>query len=158
MNGLWILVAPIMCPNRDWFSTYESIDGSIVLMRNNTQCKTVSIGTIRIRMYDGIVRTLFDVRYVPDLRKNLISLGTLDSNGCKFSAEGGVLKVSKGAMIVMKAKKTDSLYILQGSTITSSVAVSESSMPDSEYEARAHERKKSNPAKQARTFVWPKYR
>jgi len=29
--------------------------------------------------------------------KNLISLGTLDSNGCKYSTEGGGMKVTKGA-------------------------------------------------------------
>ncbi|KAL5768311.1 hypothetical protein ACOSQ2_015094 [Xanthoceras sorbifolium] len=142
-NNEWIMDTGCsyhMCPNRDWFSTYESIDGGIVLMGNNAQCKTVGIGTIRIRMHDGIVRTLSDVRHVPDLKKNLISLGTLDSNGCKFSAEGGVLRVSKGALIVMKAKKAGSLYILQGSTITGSAAVSESSMPDSEVTKLWHMR------------------
>ena len=142
-NNEWIMDTGCsyhMCPNRDWFSTYESIDGGIVLMGNNAQCKTVGIGTIRIRMHDGIVRTLSDVRHVPDLKKNLISLGTLDSNGCKFSAEGGVLRVSKGALIMMKAKKAGSLYILQGSTITGSAAVSESSMPDSEVTKLWHMR------------------
>ncbi|KAL5771153.1 hypothetical protein ACOSP7_015307 [Xanthoceras sorbifolium] len=57
--------------------------------------------------------------------KNLISLGTLDSNGCKFSAEGGVLRVNKGALIVMKTKKTGSLYVLSYKTMA--------------YETRAHE-------------------
>ena len=48
-----------------------------------------------------------------DLKKNLISLGTLDSNGYKFSAEGEVLRVSKGSFVVMKGKKVDTLYILK---------------------------------------------
>ena len=39
-------------------------------MENNVTCKTVGIGSIKIKMYDGIVRTLIDVRYVPELRKN----------------------------------------------------------------------------------------
>ena len=33
------------------------------------------------------------------MRKNLISLGTLDSKG--YKSENGIMKVSKGAMIVM---------------------------------------------------------
>ncbi|KAL5777131.1 hypothetical protein ACOSP7_010057 [Xanthoceras sorbifolium] len=72
--------------------------------------------------------------------KNLISLSTVDSNGCKFSAESGVLKVSKGVLIMMKAKKTGSLYVLQGSIVTGSAAVSESSMPDSEVTTLWHMR------------------
>ena len=35
-------------------------------------------------MFDGVIRTLCDVRHVPDLRKNLISLGTLYSNGFSY--------------------------------------------------------------------------
>ena len=70
-------------------------------------CKTIGIGPIKIRMHDGIVRTLSNIQHVLDLKKNLISLGTLDSNGYKFSAEGGVLRVSKGSLVVMKGKKVD---------------------------------------------------
>jgi len=80
-------------------------------------CKIIGIGSIKIRMHDGIVRILSNVRHVPNLKRNLISLGTLDSNGYKFPAEGGVLRVSKGSLVVMKGKKVDTLYILQGSTV-----------------------------------------
>ncbi|GJS54946.1 retrovirus-related pol polyprotein from transposon TNT 1-94 [Tanacetum coccineum] len=55
--------------------------------------------TIQINMFDGTVRTLTDVRHVPELKKNLISLGTLDSIGCDYRGRGGVLKVSKGALV-----------------------------------------------------------
>ena len=79
-------------------------------MRNNMPCKTIGIGSIKIRMHNGIVRTLSNVRHVPDLKKKLISLDTLDSNGYKFSAEGGVLRVSKGSLVVMKGKKVNTLY------------------------------------------------
>jgi len=37
-------------------------------------------GVVHIKMYDGIVRT-FDAWYVSGLRKNLISIGTLDKQG-----------------------------------------------------------------------------
>jgi hypothetical protein len=75
-------------PKKDWFTTYESVNGDTVLMENDVACKIVSIGTIKIRMHDGIVRTLTNVRHIPDLKKNLISLGTLDSLGYKYSGEG----------------------------------------------------------------------
>ena len=44
-----------MCPKREWFSTYKPYDGGSVLMENNAVCKTVGIGNIRMRMFDGQV-------------------------------------------------------------------------------------------------------
>ncbi|GJY33991.1 retrovirus-related pol polyprotein from transposon TNT 1-94 [Tanacetum coccineum] len=84
-----------MSPNRDWFVTYEEFDGGHVFMGNDSPCKVVGIGTIRIKMHDGVVKTLTDVRHVPDLKKNLISLGVLDSKGFKYTSENGELRVSK---------------------------------------------------------------
>lgn len=40
-----------------------------------------------------------------ELKKNLLSIGQLDDLGCKTHIEGGILKVVKGALVVMKAKK-----------------------------------------------------
>ena len=45
-------------------------------------------------MHDGIVRTLTDVRHVQELKNNLISLRTLDSNECTYKVGGGVLRIS----------------------------------------------------------------
>ena len=84
-----------MTPNWDWFSTYEAMHKGEVLMGNNASCKVAGIGTICIKMFDGVVRTLGDVRHVPDLKRNLISLSTLDTKGYKYTSEGGVLKTSK---------------------------------------------------------------
>ena len=101
----WILDSACsfhMTPNRDWFDIYRSVNSSIVTMGNSAHCKITDIGNIRIKMFDGIVRTLCDVRHVPEVKKNLISLGTLDSNGYCYKSIGGVMKVTKGAMVVMK--------------------------------------------------------
>jgi hypothetical protein len=70
-----------MSPKRDWFTTYELVDDGSVLMGNDVACKIVGMGTIRIRMHDGIMRTLKNVRHILELKKNLISLCTLDSLG-----------------------------------------------------------------------------
>ena len=75
-----------MCPNRDWFTTYNDVNGGTVLMGNDHACEIVGVGTVRIKMHDGVVRTLTGVRHIPDLRKNLISLGSLDSNGCQMDS------------------------------------------------------------------------
>ena len=87
-------------------------------MRNNASCKMVRIGTVKIKMYDGAIRTLTKVRYVLELRKNLISFGALNSLGGRYGAEGGVLMAIEGAMVVMKGQKFSNLYKLLGNTIT----------------------------------------
>ena len=121
-----------MIPKRDWFTTYQSISGGEVLMGNNMTCKVVGIGTVRIRMYDGVVRTLSDVCHVPDLKKNLLSLGIFNSQGYKYTDEGGVLRIDMGALVFIKEKMVNGLYMLQESTIIGSTAISSSSDLDSD--------------------------
>jgi Fe-S cluster assembly iron-binding protein IscA len=55
-------------------------------------------------------------RHVPELRKNLIYLGVLDYGGYKCTIQGGVMKVYKGILLVMKAKRIENLYQLEGRT------------------------------------------
>lgn len=85
-------------------------------MGNNVSCQIVGVGNVRIKMYDGMIRTLTDVRHVPQLNKDLISWGVLDSEGYKFMGQGGVLRVSKGTLVFMKEEKIENLYRLKGST------------------------------------------
>jgi hypothetical protein len=113
-----------MSPIKHWFTTYNSIDCSSILEINDVACKIIGIGTIRIRMHDRIVRNLTNVRHIPDLKKNLISLSTLDSLGNKCSNEGRFIMVSKVLLVVMKSDNVDGLYFLQGSMLTSSAAFS----------------------------------
>ena len=76
------------------------------------------MSTICIKMVDGIVRELKEVRYVPQLKKNLISIGALEALGLEISIRDGVLKMIKGSMGVMKGVRRDNLYYLKGSTVT----------------------------------------
>ncbi|KAG8480131.1 hypothetical protein CXB51_025349 [Gossypium anomalum] len=130
-----------MSPNRDWFTTYETVSEGVVLMGNNASCKIAGVGTIKVKMFDGVVRTLSDVRCVPELKRNLISLSTLDSKGYRYTAESGVLKISKGSLVVMKGqRKTAKLYVLQGSTVTGDAAVASSSLSDDDITKLWHMR------------------
>ncbi|KAG8498772.1 hypothetical protein CXB51_005218 [Gossypium anomalum] len=130
-----------MSPNRDWFTTYETVSEGVVLMGNNASCKIAGVGTIKVKMFDGVVRTLSDVRYVPELKRNLISLSTLDSKGYRYTAESGVLKISKGSLVVMKGqRKTAKLYVLQGSTVTGDAAIASSSLSDDDITKLWHMR------------------
>ena len=77
-------------------------------------------------MFDGVIRTLCDVRHVLSLRKNLISLGTPDENGFKYKYVNGVMKVSKGVLTIIKGQKVvGNIYKLMGITIVGGAAIVE---------------------------------
>ena len=87
-------------------------------MGNNQQCNVEGIGSVAIRIYDGMVRIFKDVRYVPNLKRNLISLGTLDEEGYTYKLKKGVLKASKGSLVILKGDKKNGLYVFRGGAVT----------------------------------------
>ena len=117
-----------MYPNRNWFSTYSLITSGVILIGNDSLCKAIGIGTVKIQMHNEIVRTLLDVRHVPNMAKNLISLGTLKIIGCKFTRENEIMKISRDTLTVIKARRSRSLYVLQGKIVIGIAAISTSSM------------------------------
>ncbi|KAG8485411.1 hypothetical protein CXB51_021801 [Gossypium anomalum] len=144
VNEEWILDSGCtfhMSPNQGWFTTYETVSEGIILIGNNASYKIVGVGTIKVKMFDGVVRTLSDVRHVLELKRNLISLSTLNSKGYRHTAESRVLKIFKGSLVVMKGqRKTAKLYVLQGSTVTGDPAVASSFLSDDDITKLWHMR------------------
>ncbi|KAK9724586.1 hypothetical protein RND81_05G084700 [Saponaria officinalis] len=110
-----------ICPRREWFTTYEQVNESNISMANSDVCKAVGIGSIKIRTHDGKLCTLNEVRHVPLMTNNLISLSTLDYKGFGFQGECGVLNVYTGSNVILRGIKHDALYYLQGSTLSDSI-------------------------------------
>ena len=110
----WILDSDYsfhMTPNKSFILTYEYRWGK----RDDRKQDNILSGrfrSVQMRMFDGMVRTLSNVRHVPGLRKNLIFLGTLDKIGCRITCEDGLMKVAKGSLVVMKGKMNASFYAL----------------------------------------------
>ena len=72
-------------------------------MGDDHPCNVEGIGTVRIKIFDGKIRELQNVRYVPQLKRNLISVSALKTLGLVVSIRDGVLKMTEGSMVVMKA-------------------------------------------------------
>ncbi|CAD6219719.1 unnamed protein product [Miscanthus lutarioriparius] len=108
---------------RDWFSSYKSVhSGDVVRMGDNNPREIMGIGSVQIKMHDGMIRTLKDVRHIPGMARNLISLSTLDAEGYRHSSSGGVCKVSKDSLIHMIGDMNSAkLYVLRESTLHGSV-------------------------------------
>lgn len=77
-----------MTSRREWFHQYEPISGGSVFMGDDHALEIVSIGTIKLKMFDGTIRTITEVQHLKGLKKNLLSLGQLNSPGCKNPSYG----------------------------------------------------------------------
>ena len=68
LTDYWILDSACsyhMTPNKDWFNTYNLVNFGSIMMGNDASCKVVGIRNIKIKMFDGVVRTLCVVKHVP---------------------------------------------------------------------------------------------
>ncbi|RVW83913.1 Retrovirus-related Pol polyprotein from transposon TNT 1-94 [Vitis vinifera] len=69
------------------------------------------VADVRISLPNGSVWLLEKVRHIPDLKRNLISVGQLDDEGHAILFVGGTWKVTKGARVLARGKKTGTLYM-----------------------------------------------
>jgi len=126
-NSEWILYIGAtyhVCPNMDCFSNFEKLNGCFIVTGDDHPCNVEGISTVRVKMFDGIVRELKNVRYVPQLKINLISVGPLKTLGLFISIRYVILKITKGSMVVMRGVCRNNLYYLKDSTITGQVETS----------------------------------
>ncbi|KAI9198938.1 hypothetical protein LWI28_024753 [Acer negundo] len=100
--NVWLLDSAAtwhMTSQREWFHKYEPVSRGSVFMGNDHALKIDGIGTIKIKMHDGTIRTIYEVRHVKGLKKNLLSLGQLDDLGCLSNSFRA--KVAKTAYYVI---------------------------------------------------------
>jgi transposase InsO family protein len=97
-------------PHRDFFSSYTNGHFGWVRMGNEAKCKIVGMGDIQLETDIGCKLVLKDVRHVPEMRFNLISIWKLDDEGYHNYLGGGQWKLSKGSLSLAKGKKISSLY------------------------------------------------
>ncbi|KAE8695213.1 Oxygen-dependent coproporphyrinogen-III oxidase [Hibiscus syriacus] len=101
-----------------------SVNSGSIYLGDDRYCNIVGIGDVIIKMYDCSVQTLCGVRHILDLKKNLISLGTLHKNGFipKANEDRETIWIVKGALTVMKGKMTaGNIYKLLWSTVVGEV-------------------------------------
>jgi hypothetical protein len=86
-------------PYTDFFSSYTSGDFGWVRM-----------GDIQLETGIGCKFILKDVRYVLEMRFNLIFIGKLDDEGYHNYLGGGQWKLSRDSLILARGKKINTLY------------------------------------------------
>ncbi|GKV44046.1 hypothetical protein SLEP1_g51275 [Rubroshorea leprosula] len=66
------------CPNgREWFATYNEVKCVDVLMGDGHPCKVNGIGMVLVKMHDGVVRELAEVRHVLETKLYVLQGSTV---------------------------------------------------------------------------------
>jgi hypothetical protein len=89
-------------PHRKHFLDYVQGDFGQVHLGDDAPCKIVGMGEVKIKKSNGNQWLLKEVRHVPYLRKNTISTGQLESEGCLSIFTDKAWKVTKGSMVIEK--------------------------------------------------------
>jgi hypothetical protein len=67
---------------------------------------------------DGMITTLLVVLHIPGLAINLISIRKMDNAGVKTVFEKETCRMAQGEVVLLKGVQCETLYKLQGSTIS----------------------------------------
>ncbi|GJR68923.1 hypothetical protein Tco_0014988 [Tanacetum coccineum] len=84
-----------MTHKRDFLCDFKVVNGGLVQLGDNTTCTIKGTGKVKIQLHDGLSFILKDVRYVPRLRRSLISLGTIEKEGYTIKMQMGGIKDEK---------------------------------------------------------------
>ncbi|GJW89309.1 zinc finger, CCHC-type containing protein [Tanacetum coccineum] len=86
---------------------------------DNRTCTIKGTGKVKIQLHDGSSFILEDVRYVPGLRRSLISLGTLEKEGYTVKMQMSRIKAIKGFWVMMTGiRKNNCVYTLEAKVMT----------------------------------------
>ncbi|GJY58738.1 retrovirus-related pol polyprotein from transposon TNT 1-94 [Tanacetum coccineum] len=96
-----------------------------VLLGDNRECKIRGIGKVRVQLRDESSFVLNNVGYIPKLKKNLISLGTLGKEGYTVKMQSVKVKVINGSKVVLSGTRRDNcVYSLDGHAVASELNAS----------------------------------
>nr|GEW16433.1 retrotransposon protein, putative, Ty1-copia subclass [Tanacetum cinerariifolium] len=85
-----------------------------VQLGDNRECKIRGIDKVRIQLRDESSYVLHNVRYIPNLKRNLISLGTLET----VKLQSSKVNVINGSKVVLSGIRRDNcVYSLDGHAI-----------------------------------------
>nr|GEX90381.1 retrovirus-related Pol polyprotein from transposon TNT 1-94 [Tanacetum cinerariifolium] len=74
---------------------------------------------VQVQMSDGTSFVLDNVKYVLELRRNLISLGTLEKEGFTMKMQSGKIKVIRGSLVVLSGtRRANYVYTLDVQAMT----------------------------------------
>ncbi|KAK8936121.1 hypothetical protein KSP39_PZI013254 [Platanthera zijinensis] len=100
--------------NRELFATYTTHDCGVLRMGNGDTSKVLGRGDMHLKTSTGALLVLRDVRHVPDIRFNLISVGRLGDEGHLSVFGGDFWKLIRGSLVMARGYRDSGLYYMEG--------------------------------------------
>ncbi|KAE8729558.1 hypothetical protein F3Y22_tig00003507pilonHSYRG00010 [Hibiscus syriacus] len=98
-------------PCQEIIENYASGYFGNVHLADDETLKIVEKRGIRLKLPNQTTWNLKRVRHIPGLKKNLISVGQLDGEGYCKTFSGCEWKITKGALLIARGKKTGTIYV-----------------------------------------------
>lgn len=122
-DGSWILdsgASRHMTSKKEWYSSWEPLQEPInVIIGNNAKCPAEGSGSISFIASTGESKQLSNVLYVPQIKKNLLSIAAITDHGLEvhFKKAGAEILDAKGK-VVGKGVRRNNLYELSALTVS----------------------------------------
>lgn len=122
---------------REWLTQYRQLtDGGIISLSDNKECKVIGEGTILIEKYvDGAwyKSRIENVLYVPQMKKNLFSVGTCTSRGYEVIFRVNYVIINGGDRVLASGIKQSNeiyrmLFRVKSARVDDEVNVSETNL------------------------------
>src|SRR6266487_6490033 len=99
------------------FGSYISGEFGDVKLAHEGVLKCIGLGDVNLEMANGSKLTLKDVKHVPDIRLNLLSVAKLCDEGYNNLFSRDTWKLTKGSMVVARGRKCSTLYVADAKII-----------------------------------------
>ena len=102
-----------MCGDKGMFAELKADTQHFVKCGNNSRMKVVGTGSVRLK-FNGTTFLISDVYYVPELQKNLLSIGQLQEKGLAILIQNGTCNIyhSTKGLIAHTTMSTNRMFIL----------------------------------------------
>ena len=91
-----------MTSHKKWLFDFCEKDPMMILLGDDHTIESKGYGTVRVNTNGGTIKVLKNVRYVPNLRRNLISTETLDKLGYSHQGGDGTLSFFKNEKLALR--------------------------------------------------------
>ena len=85
-----------------------------MFLRDDESYDIVGKGEVMVSLSNGSKLKLRNVKHIPQLKRNLISIGQLADREIKITFDGDVCKITKGAIVMAHDKKEGTFYMTSG--------------------------------------------
>ena len=102
-----------MTPHREWFDSYEEIDGGRTFLRYDKAYTIVGKGYIPLRYRDRRIRYFLYVGPIPRLKRYLLAMIQLNDARVDVIFKMNMCNLVRVVMILDKGNNVDTLYRLE---------------------------------------------